>query len=170
MNQIEDEFEDFLYKIRYKEINDLNNFRKEFNNDFLNIENFAEYLLKEIVLNENKDIFYFFINKYKFDTNFLYPNNRTILQFVSACNSFDYEIAMTLLNYQKPDINIVDKWGNNPIWTALYVRNAFKNTNNQEIYDQWIHQLYISGFRPNKITKKVILQSNDTTLKNMFHI
>lgn len=167
---IENLYEYLMFELNYEKIDNLEYFIQNINIKFLKIKDFKKDLLFGIVKNNNTEIFDYCLKNYHFNINELYEDNKTILEYVSENKKFNYYIAKSLLNYQSPNINIVDYWGNNPIWTSVYNKHLKRNSDFVNDYNNWIKDLYNKGFRPNKRSIDAIYHYNDIDLKEILDI
>lgn len=158
----EKEMKVFLFNLSHNKITNLLAFKQSLKPYFFNIQNFKSELLVAIIFSNNMEIFNYSLNHYTFNINHLYSNNYTILQLVSENLNLNYDMATKLLNYQTPNVNIIDDWGNNPIWNTLY-RQSFNNSISPEAIE-WIKDLLLVGFKPTKSCKKYIKKENNSYL------
>lgn len=172
MNKKYINFDRFIFELTYEKIIDLNEFLSKMRKEFLDNNSLNKELLIAITVNNNEDIIEYCLKNYIFDVNSLYDNNETVLQIVSEASDFKYTNANNLLYYQYDNINtnIVDSWGNNPIWTAIFNKYLFRNKNKIKDYNLWIKDLYVKGFIPNERCLTYICEQNDIYLKKLFNL
>ncbi|MDR4952239.1 ankyrin repeat domain-containing protein [Chryseobacterium sp. ES2] len=100
-------------------LNELDNVENEINSVNVNqfINSFGENLLQEAIAFEAIGIVKFLLNC-QIDINHSDQNGKTPLHFSAAHN--DFESTKLLLNNKLIEINKNDKYGNNPLWVAVF--------------------------------------------------
>ncbi|WP_336960147.1 ankyrin repeat domain-containing protein [Chryseobacterium contaminans] len=91
-------------------------------NEFIN--DFGENLLHEAIAFKAIDILKFLLNC-KIDINHSDKNGKTALHFSAAHN--DFESTKLLLDNELIEINKTDKFGNNPLWVAVFNARGYYN-------------------------------------------
>lgn len=152
----------------------LDDFKLLFKKDMINkIPYDNDYNILELsVLNSRYDITEYLLTFSGWDLNHQNYNGETILQYISEQRLFNLKPAQALLNYGNVDKNIVDRWGNNPIWTSTF---GYFSTNltpeKREPYMVWIQLLFNYGFKPNSRTIEEIEELSDPIeLKKFYSI
>lgn len=104
---------------QFVRLNELDSVESEINsfnvNEFIN--DFGENLLQEAIAFEAIDIVKFLLNC-QIDINHSDQNGKTPLHFSTAHN--DFESTKLLLGNKHIEINKNDKYGNNPLWVAVF--------------------------------------------------
>lgn len=134
---------------------DLQCFKELFKSDMINRIPTGNYynLLEIALLNNRNDIVEYLLTFDRWDLNHQDYDGLSILQHVSQNRFFNFKIAMKLLNYNYVDVNLVDRWGNNPLQTS--VSNFFSPKvvgQMKSDYYRWIFALKKKGFVANKLT------------------
>lgn len=131
----------------------LDTFIANFHNDMINVEDYGYNLLETAVLHNRPDIVRFLLSLDGWDINHKANRGLTVLQFVSMSDHFDLDTALMLLDYGNVDTNVVDRWGNNPLWTSTHSVYLARVTLEQRYqYHKWFIALLDVGFRPNERT------------------
>ncbi|WP_330745912.1 ankyrin repeat domain-containing protein [Chryseobacterium sp. CP-77] len=104
---------------QHARLNQIEDLKKEVNssnaNDFIN--EYDENLLHEAISFEAIDIVKFLLSC-QIDINHSDQNGKTPLHFSAAHN--DFESTKLLLGNELIEINKNDKYGNNPLWVAVF--------------------------------------------------
>ncbi|MFP8894492.1 ankyrin repeat domain-containing protein [Chryseobacterium sp. EZn1] len=104
---------------QFVRLNELDSVKSEVNsfnvNDFIN--DFDENLLHEAIASEAIDIVKFLLSC-QIDINHCDKEGKTPLHFSTAHN--DFESTELLLGNELIEINKNDKYGNNPLWVAVF--------------------------------------------------
>ncbi|MBV8327446.1 ankyrin repeat domain-containing protein [Chryseobacterium sp.] len=104
---------------RYVTCKDLDNLKIEVNDGNVNsfTEEYGRNLLQEAIVDESFEIFDYLLTC-GIDVNHSDKNGQTPLHFSVVYNN--YEITKKLLSIKIIEINKKDKYGNNPLWTAVF--------------------------------------------------
>lgn len=162
--------EDLFFAIRYNKLSDgspltLDAFIANFHNDMINVEDYGHNLLETAVLHNRPDIVRFLLSLDGWDINRRDSDGQTILQYISMSDCFDLDVALMLLDYGHVNTDIVDRWGNNPLWTSahsVYLARVTLEQRNQ--YHKWFVALLDVGFRPNERTIEYVKSMKDDSV------
>lgn len=131
----------------------LDTFIANFHNDMINVEDYGYNLLETAVLHNRPDIVRFLLSLDGWDINHKANRGQTVLQFISMSDHFDLDTALMLLDYGDVDTNVIDRWGNSPLWTTVFnFYTVFVLNNLKPEYYQWAKALRDKGFAPNAQT------------------
>lgn len=147
----------------------LDTFIDNFHNYMIDVEDYGYNLLETAVLHNRPDIARFLLNLDGWDINRRDSDGQTILQYVSMRDCFDLDVALMLLDYGDVDTNVIDRWGNNPLWTTVFnFYTVFVLNNLKPEYYQWAKALRDKGFVPNSQTIDYLnTRVNDETLNRI---
>lgn len=149
----------------------LDDFKSLFTKDMINKMPYDDYNILELsILNSRYDITKYLLTFSGWDLNHQNYNGETILQYISQNRSFNFEIVKALLNYGNIDTNIVDRWGNNPIHTALYWKSiSWRDHSAIKNYYRWLKALHDAGFKLTKSSLVLINRYDDFKALDIFN-